>query len=397
MTRALLACTALVAAAWTAPAHAQWLVSDPLTETGTWATVAKDAIVVENTATQIDNQVTQIERATSTVNAIAHGNLYAVTSLAPELAGLGLTDPLGADGATIGNVVSGAGTVAGQLGSLGRQFLSQVQFFRPAGGDLRAQFINRDAQAAAGQLAVASQIVDSTHQRMALLPQVISAAGSAPDIKASMDANARLTGEAAQNLSQLTQVTAIGVQQRALDAANASREEQVWRCSAERLVQDAQAGSATAGAGTVTLVNSSLSGVDCTVNTSASGGGGAPGTGGGDTGGTGSGAGVVTASAPGGDDGGVLGTMTAQSWGGQAAANAQAMGVNPAALAATCVIESNCANVPAPGNGQTVSGPFQMTNATYASDLNQALGQNPGLASSAGNKSDPTTESIAAA
>jgi hypothetical protein len=42
-----------------------------------------------------------------------------------------------------------------------------------------------------------------------------------------------------------------------------------------------------------------------------------------------------------------LATMLSTSWGQAAAANATAFGVNPTALAATCVLESNCQANPA--------------------------------------------------
>ena len=96
-----------------------------------------------------------------------------------------------------------------------------------------------------------------------------------------------------------------------------------------------------------------------------------------------------------GNDGGVLASMEAQSWGAQAAQNAQTMGVNPAALAATCVVESGCQNTPA-GAGGTASGPWQMINSTYSGDIATATAQNPSLASQVADKSDPATESIAA-
>lgn len=92
-----------------------------------------------------------------------------------------------------------------------------------------------------------------------------------------------------------------------------------------------------------------------------------------------------------------LGTMMGQSWGAQAAANAQALGVNASALAATCVVESGCQNV---GGSGSVAGAFQMTASTYNAMIQAAEAQNPSLVSqvvqgSAG-QMDPASESIAA-
>jgi hypothetical protein len=65
-------------------------------------------------------------------------------------------------------------------------------------------------------------------------------------------------------------------------------------------------------------------------------------------------------------------TMMAQSWGAAAANAAGAMGVNATALAATCVMESNCQNVGASGGG-SASGAFQMISSTYTADVNGAV------------------------
>ncbi len=93
-----------------------------------------------------------------------------------------------------------------------------------------------------------------------------------------------------------------------------------------------------------------------------------------------------------------LTTMLGTSWGATAAANAQALGVNASALAATCVLESGC-NSNVSSNGSAV-GAFQMQSAAYQEGLQTALAADPSLASqivrgSAG-MTDPTTEAIAA-
>lgn len=95
-----------------------------------------------------------------------------------------------------------------------------------------------------------------------------------------------------------------------------------------------------------------------------------------------------------------LSTMLAQPWGAVAVANTQVLGVNASAIAATCVLESGCQNMAA-ASGSTVSGAFQMTNATYTSDINAVLAGNPSLSSQLtpglAGKMDPATEAVAAA
>jgi hypothetical protein len=118
---------------------------------------------------------------------------------------------------------------------------------------------------------------------------------------------------------------------------------------------------------------------------------GGDGTGTGGTGGAGG-----TGSSSGSSD--ALTTMLGTSWGATAAANAQSVGLNASALAATCVMESGCgANV---GNGDGAQGVFQMYPAAFQEGLQTALAANPGLASEivqgAAGMNDPTTEAIAA-
>ena len=117
--------------------------------------------------------------------------------------------------------------------------------------------------------------------------------------------------------------------------------------------------------------------------------------------GNGTGAGTGTGSgneATGGTvgDSAALSTMMGTDWGSTAIANAQSVGVNPSALAATCVLESGCQNV----NTSGAQGVFQMFPAAFNDALQTALGANRALASqivqgSAG-MNDPTTEAIAA-
>jgi hypothetical protein len=125
---------------------------------------------------------------------------------------------------------------------------------------------------------------------------------------------------------------------------------------------------------------------------------------GGNNGGTGGGNGAGGSTAAGAGASGAstssnaLDTMMATSWGAAAAQNAQALGVNASALAATCVVESGCQNLSGTGS---ITGAFQMTSATYQSSLNAALQQNPNLASNIvdglAGQNDPATQSIAAA
>lgn len=114
-----------------------------------------------------------------------------------------------------------------------------------------------------------------------------------------------------------------------------------------------------------------------------------------DAGGTGTSSGSTTSASA----GSPLSTMLGTPWGIQATDEAQALGVSASAVAATCVMESGCASDPA-AHG-TISGTFQMTNATYQQMITEAEASNPSLAASIppglAGKNDPAVEAIAAA
>ncbi|WP_425376091.1 hypothetical protein [Roseiarcus fermentans] len=100
-----------------------------------------------------------------------------------------------------------------------------------------------------------------------------------------------------------------------------------------------------------------------------------------------------------GGSGDAYNTMMAQDWGSQAADAAAAMGVSATALAATCVMESNCQNVGA-ASGSSATGAFQMINSTYTADISGAVAYDPGIAGSIvsglAGQMDPATEAYAA-
>ena len=115
--------------------------------------------------------------------------------------------------------------------------------------------------------------------------------------------------------------------------------------------------------------------------------------------GTGTGTGTGSGDSGTGTSNNALNTLLSQSWGASAVNEAEALGVNPSALAATCVVESGCQNVGS-SSGSSATGAFQMQSAAFQDGLNTALAANPELASevvqgSAG-MNDPTTEAIAA-
>lgn len=372
-----------------APARAQMLVTDPLVEANTLQALIKEAVAAQARVTQINNQVIQIQNLVATLNAVSHGNVAALADLSPELGGVGLTSPLGGDAAGLVSALGGLGGSVMATNALAQQMMATDNYYLPSVSDFRAVAMNQAASALAQQRALASLALDSNTRRLASLTNLRNQLGSTADVKAAADATARLVGEQATAQAQTNQLLAAQMLQATQIGTSKAREEQAWRCSAENFVEEAKAAAEAANAGMVVLVSTSSSRVTCAA-------GPAPidmvtaGLGG-DVGGVG-GSGL-TAIASGGST--ALDTMMAQSWGQAAAGNATALGVNPSALAATCVLESNCsANV---GGAGTISGAFQMSNGTYAETVAAVRSSNPELAAQIGNKNDPASQSIAAA
>jgi len=361
-------------------------VSDPLAEANTLETAVQGTITAVQGVKTVANQAIQITQLANTLNAVVHGDVYAVTGLIPELASAGLIDPLDLDSTGLSDLMSGIG----ELNAAGQQFMAQVQTFKSQMPDYRSQTLDMEARAIANRLGTSKTLMDASRRRMTLLPGIVNRPTA--DLKDATDKTARLTGEMALQSAQANQMGSLNMMSVAYKEATAAREAQMWRCSAERLVMNAFAaagGNAAGSAPSCTLpALPGATGADTGALTSDGAG----------TGGLATDGGVVTASAgggaPTGSDGGTLAKLTSQSWGGPAASNAVALGVNPSALAATCVLESNCtAN---PGGTGTISGAFQMSNGTYAQTVGEVQASNPALASQITTKNDPASQSIAA-
>ncbi|CAM4045688.1 putative cytosolic protein (plasmid) [Roseomonas mucosa] len=95
-----------------------------------------------------------------------------------------------------------------------------------------------------------------------------------------------------------------------------------------------------------------------------------------------------------------LDVMTSRSWGTAASEAATSLGVNPSALAATCLVESGCQNVSA-SSGSSIRGAFQMLDSTFESGLTQAVSYNASLAGTVergvDGSMDPANQAISAA
>ena len=393
MKRIGLAC--ITVALLSTTAHAQMAVLDVANLANTAKSVANEAVAAGKRVEVINNQILQLVRLKQTYEAVSHGNLAAMANAVPELGALGLSNPLGDNTAALVASIAGSGQAlnglvasASATGTLAQGLLKADQFYAPQGGDFRAVAMLQAANALAAQKAIAETALASNGQRLDALATLRRNLDGATDIKASTDATARMAGESATAIAQSNQLLALQILQHVQTETDAARELQAWRCSAERLIVQANAAATAAAGGAVTLVSAdaSVAGMpSCQVL-----------------------AAPVQPNAPqfqnvsyetmapsSGGGGSALDTMLGQTWGQAAADNAAALGVNGDALAATCLLESNCrAN---PGGTGTISGAFQISDGTYAQMVREVQASNPDLAAQITAKNDPASQSIAAA
>ena len=397
---ACIAAVSAIALAAAQPARAADVVIEPMLETLGVQDLAKQIEDTAHFVEMVNNQLIQIENLEQTLAAVSHGNLSALGTLANELGALGVTSPLGSDASSLlSSLAKTAGDLA-QTANITQGIIASGQLFAPTGGDWRALSLNSVAQVLATQRSIAQSSLSSAMSYQQKLLTLRQSLGNTADVKAATDAGARLQGETASQVANTNQMLALIYQQRTQQALLQAQQEQAWRCWAEVMTSQASAMASSANSGNVTLTGASLGNLCQTGSTSASITSASSGALTADTTGTVFAASTSATSSSStdttssGDGSSILSQMTNQSWGQQAVSNATALGVNPTALAATCVMESNCsANV---GGTGTISGAFQMSNGTYAQTVSEVTSSDPTLAAQITSKNDPASQSIAA-
>jgi hypothetical protein len=386
--------SALVVAVFVArSAHAALPVIDATANTFLGISISKEAALVAGQIRQLSNDVVKITNLVATLNAVRSGNIFAAGALISQLNDMGLTTPLSADAQGFVDALQGLGMASLNLGEAGaelgaavRAALSSNTVFLPSGVSWRDAMMAANAAAAAAQTATARQSLRASDTRLQRLRDLQVAGGRSASVTDAANFAGRAGVETAIGVAQGNQLLGVMATTAARSATSAAQDEQIQRCQYARLAANAAAAEAAARAGLVQLVTNTST-VSC--GTAAS-----------EAAGPGVSASTISygladgVTATAGGSGGSLDTMLRTDWGPAAASNAAALGVNPAALAATCVMESGCtAN---PGGSGTISGAFQMSNGTYAQTVAEVQASNPDLASQITSKNDPASQSIAA-
>ncbi len=282
---------------------------------------------------------------------------------------VGIQNPMPVNPYAVQNLISGTGGMSGISSALSGLYTGNASanhVYTPSGGDWRAQDMMTNANSLAGIQALAQHSYQASADRLTQLAGLRARAQTASDPAEVEQLKAQTALVQSDIASQQQQLQAVAVMAQTQQQVRAQRtDEQDRRCIEALIAFYNGSGGASCPPPTAGVTNVMASGSNL-----VTGAGGAASAGG------------ATAS---------LGTMEAQSWGQQAADNATGLGVNPNAVAATCVLESGCQNVSAKA-GSTVNGAFQMTDGTYQAAM-RAAGQSTDLAG----KMNPATESIAAA
>jgi len=359
MRRWLVGGTSLVlASALSPPAHAQ---GAPVIDTASITGRALEHVeTIARWSVQLQGMEAQLQQLMAAYRAVT--GVRDMGSAMSALNLLGVQNPLPLDPYAIQNIISGSPAgIPAALSGLYTGNRSANRIYTPPDGDWQAQQMNTSANSLAGIQALAQRSYQAAADRLTLLCNLRARAATASDPAEVAQLHAQTAMVQADIASQQAQLQTIAVMAQTQDRVRTQRDDEHERQCMDKLV--AYFGGSAADTSCPVPAAANVMSVMATGGISSM------------TGGAGG--------------SGVLSTMLSQSWGQQAADNATQLGVNPNALAATCVLESGCATNP--GGTGTVSGSFQMTDATYQAAMRQA-GADPSLLG----KLDPATQSIAA-
>lgn len=345
------------------PAHALFGVGDVVFDPTVFAqTVA----TVEQLSNQLAVMQQQYNQLVQTYQAVAHLPDTALQTLAAQLNTQQFRAPVTTDANAVVSSIAGLTNV----GAAAQRFLQQNGIYAAPGRDFLAMQLALRGNSVASVQGMVNELYASATQHAQALQALEGQLNGAPDSKAVGDIAARIQIEQAHLQAHQIQAQTLIAFQAAQQRNEDTQRDQLRRCQYDEVLAAGRSQtpltSSSCGQGAAAPAASPVASVP------------------------GAGSNIVPASYGGsGTD-----AMSTQPWGQQAAQYATQMGVNPTVLAGVCQIESNCQNVAGSGS---ISGPFQMSDGTYNASIQQAIAQNPSLAGSVGGKTDPATESIAAA
>jgi hypothetical protein len=342
-----------------------------------------------NEARQIALAAQQLEQLYATFQALQGGRDIGSALTAMNM--LGIQNPLPIDPFALQNIINGSGGPSGMLASLGMLYTGNRgvnTIYNPYGSDFAAQQLTLSGNSIAGVQTLVQRLFQASADRLQQLTGLRTRLASARDPGEISQLQMQIAATQADMQAQHAQATHISTLAQMQPRLSEQQSQEYARQDVCRYIaflrtnEDGLAPAPNCGSVSPTTGSALLPGAGFTQSGSTM-----PFA-------QNAGAIVPGATVPGtGTTGPVLDRMLAQPWGQTAADNAQALGVNPEALAGTCILESGCRDIRSGGN---ITGAFQMLNTTQAADARQVSATNPDLGSRALGL-DPASQSIAAA
>jgi type IV secretion system protein VirB5 len=216
MTRRLLAAAAAIFLAGASAAQAQEIVYDPTN----YGKLIEQAETGLKQLQQLQSQVQQAQRLYDGFNRAS-----GVNGLASVLESPALRAAL-PDAATFASAASGNLNALGQIGARAAQIRSGARVYTAATPDTASQALDAAGNRAALAQALGERVADAGAQRLAGLQQLQASLDTAPDARAVMDLQARLTAEHAMIANDQMRLQGLALSQAAQEKLATQQEKE---------------------------------------------------------------------------------------------------------------------------------------------------------------------------
>lgn len=207
-------------------AAAQEIVYDPTN----YAKLIEQAETGLKQLQQLQSQAQQAQRLYDGFNQASGVNGLATLLESPQLRAVL------PDASTFVSAANGNLTALGQIGARATQIRSSSRIYTAASPDGYSQALEASGNRAALNLALGESVADAGTQRLAGLQQLQAALDSAPDARAVMDLQARLTAEQAMIANDQMKLQGLSMSQAAADRlASQQQQERAAAASDARL------------------------------------------------------------------------------------------------------------------------------------------------------------------
>ncbi|HEY3949587.1 type IV secretion system protein [Phenylobacterium sp.] len=216
MTRRILAAGAAALALMASAAQAQEIVYDPTN----YGKLIEQAETGLKQLQQLQSQVQQAQRLYDGFNQASGVNGLATLLESPQLRAVL------PDATTFVSAANGDLAALGQIGARAGQIRSATRVYTAATPDAASQALDASGNRAALSLALGESVADAGSQRLAGLQQLQASLAAAPDARAVMDLQARLTAEQAMIANDQMKLQGLAMTQAAQDRLAAQQQQE---------------------------------------------------------------------------------------------------------------------------------------------------------------------------